>query len=137
MKQLVVRNVLSLLAMATMLMSCCAGCGDGGVSKGPVGDVSGEVTLAGKPVEKGMVVMTLTTPPANGIAPKPVLMPFSNGKYTMPEVPVGSYQVTITPNMNEMTAPDIPTKYTVANTSGFTAEVKAGVPNTLNFDMKP
>lgn len=118
-----------------------AGCGGGGPARKPTGKVEGTVTFEGKPVEAGSVGLELKGGGGGALATIG-----AGGKFTIPEVPVGNYVVTVTPV--ELTPDDvsagktappsdnIPEKYRSIQSSDITAEVKEGA-NTVNVEMKP
>lgn len=124
--------------LASGLLIGFAGCGGAG-SK-----VSGKVTIDGAPLKMGDISFSPVQagPAATGKID-------ANGNYTVrmgtsAGIPPGSYKVTIvavesvpaTPE-NPMPLPKMltPPKYNNADTSGLTAEVKAGS-NSIPFDLK-
>ncbi len=105
------------------------------------GDVQGKLTLNGAPLPNAMVVFNR---PESGHGGSAVVD--GEGKYIVTDkLPVGSYQVVISPapvkppNPGEPapTIPPnkIPAKYSNPASSGLTAEVAPGE-NTLDFDLK-
>jgi hypothetical protein len=99
--------------------------------------VSGRVTWEDKPVAKGMIRFQ----PANG----PALMgPIEDGEYEIAGVKPGTFRVAIealveVPPKNGWPPPQyeqvLPPQFNQKST--LTAEVVAGRPNELNFDLKP
>ena len=118
-----------------------AGCGGGGSSAKPSGDVSGEVTFEGKPVQAGVVNFESA---ASGAAAQ---APIKDGSFNFANpVPVGQYKVTIAPPPEAPPVPgetrppvnpkDIPAKYRTPAKSDLKAEVAAGQ-NKVKFELKP
>jgi hypothetical protein len=121
----------------------CLGCGGGdGAATAPV---SGVVTYRGKPLaDVNVVFMSRGGAPATGVTN-------SEGRFELTTldqtgaVP-GAHQVTITPNQGAIDMPlpgqppakpksAVPAKYGRAESSGLTAEVKAGEENQFTFEL--
>ncbi len=120
------------------------GCGDD-PDLPPVADVSGVVTVDGKPLERGTIQFVpdssqgTSGPPAVGsIGP--------DGRYTLETAGVegaivGFHKVSVyaVDEPEDETLPPrllIPRRYFTPDTSGLTAEVKAGEDNELDFPLK-
>lgn len=131
------RNTFRALACLTSLASLSislAGCSGGT----PTGSVSGKVTLGGAPLTAGCVQFTNQ---ASGIGESAELDAL--GAYHVTALPVGEYQVAITPPPppapHEMDQPgpprvNIPGKYQDVKTSGLNATITRGT-NTADFDL--
>lgn len=131
-------------APLALLVAACVGCG-GSTGNNPDFAVSGKVTFAGEAVTEGIVVFELADQGAAINAALGV-----EGAYTVTTppggMPAGSYKVSIQPVPVEMPTDadaeppppndpaNIPEKYRSAETSGLTADVKAG-DNTFDFEM--
>jgi hypothetical protein len=118
-----------------------------GCSRGPaVGEVSGKVTFAGKPVPEGRITFINA---AKGHAAEAVLQQDGSYAVVTPEggLVIGDYVVLINPLIVvdrsnphsppapvEKPAPDIPEKYRNQGRTPLRATVHKG-PNTFNFDM--
>lgn len=128
------------------VLGLLAGCGGGAPPERPTGKVSGKVTFNGKPVTEGTVVFeNLKESVTRGAKLG------AEGKYHEEKVPALSYSVYIIPKPPEnaggpasspdgkpvvASAPDIPEKYRLPATSGFTATVKEGATTESTFEMK-
>ena len=124
-------------SVVVLLVGLC-GCGQ---SQGPTGNVTGKVTFAGDPVDQGEVVFFEAVGVPTALAE---LTP--SGEFQLDEpIPVGEYQVAITPPPGNAPAGEedpkfeealkkIPPKYQSEVTSGFTAAVKQG-DNSFTFEM--
>jgi hypothetical protein len=130
-------------SLLLLLLSLGLGCGAGeSANLAPAGGV---ITYRGKPLpDVNVVFMPRSGAPATGLTD-------SEGRFELmtldqPGAVVGAHQVTITPNQGpiEMPLPGqppakpksaVPQKYTRAETSGLTAEVKAGEGNQFEFDL--
>ena len=140
----VLRGV-SLLLGAGLLAAVC-GCGR---DKLDVAPAKGKVTYNGKALEFGSVVFQ----PEKGIPARGDIQPdgtFVLGTYGESDgAIIGKHRVRVTCNESQRpgyTPPTgeeagvgkslIPKKYTRAQTSGLTEEVKAGGPNEFTFDLK-
>lgn len=133
-------RVMGNCAVIAGLLLAVTGCGGAPAAK-PSGKVEGIVTFEGKPVEAGNVSLELKEGGGGALVALG-----AGGKFTIPEVPVGNYLVSVTPVeltpddvQDGKTAPpsdNIPEKYRSGQTSELTLEVKQGA-NTLNIDMKP
>lgn len=141
--------VLSLLLLST-------GCGGGGQSGPPMGEVTGTITYQGQPVAQANVVFVSQN---TGTAPAAAVTD-SAGRYRlsvsgeMTGAITGSYQVSIAlrapydgpipagmsiayakENFQNQGRPLIPEKYFATSTSGLTANVQPGS-NAINFDLQ-
>ena len=125
------------LGMTTILLGC-----SGETSTKSTGSVSGTVKLADKPPTAAVIKFTATK---SGNAATAKLD--AEGKYSIDEMLVDTYAVTIAPpdptpgepgkpNPGTSNPDEIPKKYREAATSGFTAEVKSGS-NKFDFTMTP
>lgn len=145
------------LVRLTMATAVCGlvllcGCSSGGY-RGPTGTVSGKVTLDGQPVPQGCVVSFLS--PAGHVSSGVV---GADGKFQLgtkenPNVPVATYNVTVSTPAEKMSQADydkymsgeggakpaaasaIPEQFTNPTTSGVSKEVKPG-PNTIDIELK-
>ena len=130
-----------------MLSAALLAAGSAGCSRGPaVGEVSGKVTFARKPVTEGTITFIN---PTTGYAAEARLQ--TDGSYAV-ETPeggllVGDYLVMVNPLLVrdrsnprtppspvEKPAPNIPEKYRNQGRTPLRATVQKG-PNTFNFDM--
>jgi hypothetical protein len=124
-------------------LALCLGCG--GEQGAQTVPVSGVVTYRGKPLaDVNVVFMPRSGPPATGVTD-------AEGKFELTTLDqtgavVGTHQVTVTASQGEIDMPlpgqppakpksPIPTKYATAESSGLTAEVKAGEDNQFRFDL--
>jgi hypothetical protein len=129
-----------------VLIICCSVAFSGCDQGPPAGKVRGKVTFKGKPVAEGLV--TFINPKEGGAAEAYLN---SDGTYAVGNrVPVGDYQVMITPLTEmkdtdpgktppmkvEKNAPDVPRKYRMPGSTPLKATVVAGE-NEFNFDMMP
>lgn len=114
-----------------------AGCGD---SNG-VASVHGVVTLDGKPLTEGTVIVT----PAEGRMAKGEIQPdgsFALGTFSESDgAKIGTHPVTVLPLPGGEGQPPsaaaklLPRRYSVAKTSGLTAEVKPNTNNELTIEL--
>jgi len=142
-----------LIGLCVLAMTVTGGCSKGGYS-GPIGTVTGKVTLDGKPAPQGSAVTFLSEAGYTGSAKVG-----ADGSYTLmnvdkPELPVATYKVAVAQPASEMSGADydkymssggggeaktekaaIPAKYQNTETSGLSFDVKEG-PNTINIDLK-
>ncbi len=128
---------LSAAALAVFLGALC-GCG----GSEPSGSVQGTVTLKGKPLEDGQVL--LFAEPGRPVSAAAIS---ANGVFQFAEpIPAGKYAVAILPAGEELPAgaeppsvktalPQIPPKYRSEVTSGLNAAIQPG-DNALTFQMK-
>lgn len=130
---------LSLVTVCFSSIALAVGCD----SSEPVetGEVEGTVKLAGKPLAAGTVAFQDTTTGATDAAKIG-----AGGQFKLESpLPVGTYQVSITPpppprpddeaaGKLANAGPSIPDKYQDGSTSGETVEVKKG-PNTFTIDF--
>ena len=125
-----------------------AGCG-GGPDLPPMANVTGTVTLDGKPLPRGSVQFAPdpTSLPKGAKAATAVGLIDAEGHYTLKTAGVegaivGRHQVSVEARQepkNEMdTWPPslIPEKYNTQQTSGLTFEVKAGEDNVIDIPLK-
>jgi hypothetical protein len=98
--------------------------------------VSGVVTFDGKPLPAGTLTFKSKTSP---IAAQVAIR--AEGKYSTDRVPLGMNQVSVETESLQTGSPSfytpIPAKYTEYTTSGFEVEIKPGVNENVNFDLKP
>lgn len=123
----------------TLMCLGLAGCGSG---KGPVGYVTGHVTLQAKPLGSGYIAFSSS---AKGVAAGASLSPAGEFKLTDP-LPPGDYIVTVIPPAAPppLSVPagspppksDIPEKYRSEKKTDLKFAVKAGA-NQATFDLKP
>ena len=142
-----------LIGLCVLAMTVTGGCSKGGYS-GPIGTVTGKVTLDGKPAPQGCAVTFLSEAGHTGSAKVG-----ADGSYTVmnvdkPEMPVGKYKVAVAQPASEMSGADydkymsaggggeaktekatIPAKFQNTETSELSFDVKEG-PNTINIDLK-
>jgi hypothetical protein len=125
-------------------LALCLGCGNDQASKtAPAGGI---VTLRGKPLaDVNVVFRPRSGAPATGLTD-------SEGRFELTTLDqagavVGAHQVTITPNQGPIDMPlpgqppakpksPVPAKYSRAETSALTAEVKAGEENQFTFNLE-
>lgn len=130
------RHCLNVGLLCTLLVGC-----GGSSGMPPVAKVEGTVTYKGQPLATGNIVFY----PVNGRSGSGEIKDGKIGPMTTFEtgdgVPLGPNKVTIQAfdkpvvDMNTKRTSIIPTKYGDANTSGLTADIKAGT-NKLTFDLK-
>ena len=124
----------SFLLLASILLT---GCGSGGPS---TGSFEGKVTLKGQPVSGSKVSLI-----SSGSGAGAILNIGADGSFKSTDpLPVGTYKVALVPAPPEPMAPGtkaakaapslIPDKYQKVETSGFSAEIKAGK-NSTSFDI--
>lgn len=115
------------------------GCGGSNADNKIMGAATGKVTLKGKPVTDCRINFESTK---DGIGVGSELK--EDGSFTLEgEVPIGSYNVFITPPNDFSPAnadsyvglKKVPPKYRQGSTSGLTAEIKEG-DNEINFELK-
>lgn len=124
------------VVVSTLLTGCPSNNGP------PRYKISGKVTYQGQPVEEGNITFADTTTGQVNEGPLG-----AGGTYST-ELPAGSYKVSVAPPLIETkptadTPPDlvpkkvnnIPKKYWVQETSGFTADI-AKDKRTFDFDLK-
>lgn len=129
--------------LAVLAIVLIPACGPSSKKK-PVETVTGQVTFQSKPVTEGQVTF-LAEDGASATADLD-----SSGKFTIEELPIGKYVVSVTPpalteapteDPNKMPPPkkypNIPEGYRSEVTSDLTAEVHEGEDNNFTFDMKP
>jgi hypothetical protein len=134
-----------LVLLLIPLSALSPGCGPASPA---VGEVTGKVTFTGQPVSEGTVVFFN---PETGFTVEAPLE--QGGSYALKThlngVPVGVYQVTVTPGLYldnrdpttppvqlEKKAPNIPRKYRTTGSTPLRADVKEGK-NEINLDMLP
>jgi hypothetical protein len=129
------------LALLVLISLLALGCNSG--EKNPRYKVTGKVAYQGQPVEEGTI--TFENPEAGQVNSSPL---GSGGSYAL-DLPAGTYKVSVSPPLVETkgtgdSPPDlvpkkvnnIPKKYWVQETSGFSAEV-AKDKRSFDFDLKP
>ncbi len=115
----------------------CLGCGGSQLTK-----VSGTITVAGAPVPAGTITFIPDTPGENASA-----QIGDGGQYELstygntPGVAPGAYKVRIAaytsqPDMSKKSDPAVARKYFDPHTSGLTATVVAGPPQTIDFQLE-
>lgn len=112
------------------------GCGGGPPKDESRTQVSGVVTLNGKPLPAGnLTFKAKDSPLAAQISIK------AEGKYSTDRVPLGVNLVSVETESLQSGSPGlytpIPAKYAEYMTSGLEVEVKPGVNENVNFDLKP
>lgn len=133
-----------MLFVVLTLIGFSSGCG-GSVPKGAAlsGLLTGQVTFQGNPLKAGTV--NLVSKSTGNAASAPL---DADGKFVIPEMKSGSYEVFISPpepipgpnGEPPQAVPDpidIPKKYRDAATSGLKADVKQGEPNHFEFPLAP
>lgn len=130
------RSLLVHFHFVTFLIVVTIGCGGGAPKDESRAQVSGVVTLDGKPLPAGTLTFkSKNSPKATQISIK------ADGKYSTDRVPLGVNLVGVETESLRSGSPrlytPIPAKYTEYMTSGFEVDVKAGVNENVNFDMKP
>jgi hypothetical protein len=121
-----------LKVLVTVVGFVVAGCGP----EFPLAEVSGKVTVNGKPLPEGTVLFVPQAGPA-GVSDLG-----EDGSYKMQSrkpgdgALIGIHKVAIMPPFRPKlaNAPKVPSKYRDPSTSGLTAEVKKGE-NHLDFDL--
>jgi hypothetical protein len=145
------RSVLMTAALGLLLAGC------GGTKELPRGPVKGRVTMGNQPVAGATVTFE-----SKGVGVAQTASTDDSGNYEFESynatgLPAGSYKVTVSsgrfmqpgeeiPRIDPTKKPaappkpkttTIPDKYAKAETSGLSAEVKAGQNEPFNFDLKP
>ena len=136
------RQLLSFAAIVITLFSCVCGCGDGRL---PLGEISGNVTLDGKPLAKGQVEFIGAKRRAYGAVEEGKIVEVTT--YEVGDgVPVGMHQVAIRPKIDESllmspkgaaafsSGKSVPKKYHRVGTSGLSVEVVSGE-NKVSFEL--
>jgi hypothetical protein len=117
-------------------MVSCFGCGSSKQEDPNRASISGTVTYDGKPLPAGSVTFAST----EGNLASTVSIN-ENGRYSTDRAPLGPNQVTIDTASIKYGNPAkfiaIPAKYADPTQSGFTVDVKPGVNENVNFDLKP
>jgi hypothetical protein len=134
-----------LLAIIGGVACCIAGCGRADDQN--TVEVTGRVTLNGQPLTSGMVAfMSPQGPVAKGCIGSDGsfrMEPYTKGRGT--GVVVGQYRVVISApdpkalasaNKADFVPSLIPERYTMPTTSRLTCDVKAGIENSANFELK-
>lgn len=141
------------------LTSALALVGCGGGTNDPRGPVKGRVTLGGKPVANATVTFesvaagvaqTASTDDdgryefaaynASGLPAGEYKVGVTAGRFMQPGEEVPRFDPTVkpgTPPAKPKTPTTLPAKYAKPQTSGLTAEVKAGANDPCDFDLKP
>lgn len=147
----------SLFTILSILVAA-SGCG-GGTNFGPMGSVSGKLSMDGKPLTEGTQLLFMQMSDgyaafAHTDAEGSYQLQWMREGVTHSEVPVGDYKILIQPptvrDVEELTPeemlegadadlesaePDFPSKYQEHRTSGLTFTVKEGA-NTCDLDLK-
>lgn len=127
------------VSLTLLFFAGCSG-GEGGYD-GPEGDVHGKVTYKGKAVPAGTSIQFSSEKGFNNAATLD-----DEGGYEITKLPVGTYKISLTPPVVEQPddanveappepPPPFPGKYTQAETSGESFEVKEG-DNEYNLEIK-
>lgn len=114
----------------------CLGCGSSKPVDPNRASISGAVTYDGKPLPAGAI----TFASVDGNLASTISIE-AGGRYSTDRAPLGPNQVTIdTASIkygNPASFVAIPAKYADPTKSGLTVEVKPGVNENVNFDLKP
>jgi hypothetical protein len=139
----------SLLAVGSLAVVIVAGCGQKSLPQQKVYPARGTVTLKGKPICLGQIELTPVVPGqganASGVIDQNgafALRTYSNGPTPDGAAP-GKYNVTVTnynstesgPLPKGVTPTKVPARYSAADSSGATVEIKSG-DNDLTIDLK-
>lgn len=131
------RTACQLAPLAALILSAIAALGCGAEKQIPKdrAEISGTVAFDGKPLPAGSINFESTERYARSPAA------IRDGKFTTDRAPIGKVLVSIQTSSVQFGAPDlyvpIPAKYEDSSTSGLTAEIKPGVNENVNFDLKP
>lgn len=145
-------SVLRSRLICISLLLVLAGCGAKAKDEPDLAAVSGKVTLDGTPVQSGNIAF-LPDESKGTKGPASTAIINDKGEYTLMSsggrsgAIVGHHKVALecpqagsSSDGNSGGSPavkcNIPAKYRVAETSGLTANVTAGKPNTIDFDLK-
>lgn len=128
-----IRYMANCAAMCAVIIF--VGCGETKQVLKDRAEVSGTVTFNGKPLPAGSIGFESTE--RYGRSPASII----DGKFKTDRAPIGKVIVSIQTSSVQFGAPNlyvpIPAKYEDSSTSGLTAEIKPGVNENLNFDLKP
>lgn len=124
------------LVVAALITVCLVGCGP----KAPVDEnrttVTGTVTFNGAPLKAGNISFDSTK---SGMSSSVSIG--EDGRYGTNRVPIGPNVVTIETDSLRYGSPHlyvkIPGKFADPSKSGFTIDVKAGINENVNFELKP
>lgn len=126
-------------AVAWVLMALvlfCSGCGKGAPKDESRAEVSGIVTFDGKPLPAANLTFKAKDSPLAGQASIK-----ADGRYSSGSIPIGKNMVGIATDSIRFGSPalyvKIPAKYEDYATSGLEVEIKPGVNENVNFDLKP
>jgi hypothetical protein len=129
-----VRKVLGCLSIVVLQLAVV------GCQRQPAADpnrttVSGQVIFNGQPLKAGAISFESSE---KAIASTATI---KNGNYSTDRAPIGHLAVSVDTTSVKYGDPGsyvkIPAKYADTGTSGLTAEVKPGVNENVNFDLKP
>lgn len=118
------------------LLLVCAGCGSGASKDESRAQVSGMVTFDGKPLPAANLTFKAKDSPLAGqVSIK------ADGRYSSGSIPIGKNLVGIATESIRYGSPalyvKIPAKYEDYATSELEVEIKPGVNENVNFDLKP
>lgn len=125
-----------LLSILILSLAALSGCGGGAPKDESRTQVSGLITLNGKPLPAGNLTFKLKNSPlATRVSIK------AEGRYVTDRVPIGPNMVSVETESLQYGSPTlytaIPAKYTEYAASGLEVEIKPGVNENVNFDLKP
>lgn len=124
------------LALISGFIVPCFGCGSSKPVDPNRASISGTVTYDGKPLPAG----SITFAAVDGNIASTISVE-DGGHYATDRAPLGPNQVTVDTASIKYGNPAnfvaIPAKYADPTKSGFTVEVKPGVNENVNFDLKP
>jgi hypothetical protein len=123
-------------SILAILLASCIGCSGGAPKDESRTQVSGQITLNGKPLPAGNLTFKLKgSPLATQVGIK------AEGRYVTDRVPIGTNMVSVETESLQYGSPSlytaIPVKYTEYATSGLEVDIKPGVNENVNFDLKP
>lgn len=123
-------------SILTFAMASFIGCSGSAPKDESRTQVSGQITLNGKPLPAGNLTFKLKDSPlATQVGIK------AEGRYVTDRVPIGRNMVSIETESLQYGSPSlytaIPAKYTEYVTSGLEVDIKPGVNENVNFELKP
>jgi hypothetical protein len=123
-------------SILTFSLVALIGCSGGAPKDESRTQVSGQITFNGKPLPAGNLTFKLKDSPlATQVSIK------AEGRYLTDRVPIGPNMVSVETESLQYGSPSlytaIPAKYTEYATSGLEVEIKPGVNENVNFDLKP